>query len=251
MQVVGTIVFAVALAVVGQWPRIEGGAVPWAILLALVGVGSLYLFYKALALGPIAVVSPVAASYAAVTVVLVVLFLGERLSGGQSLAIVITFVGVVLASADVRQLLATIGRPLPGIRLALLATVGFGFFGLTLAAATRLHDGMSLILLGRMASVVLLVAAVLVMRAVVPMDRRPATLGLILTVGVFDTAANVCFVLGVQSGYASVVATGSGIYPVLPAMLAIGVLGERLALNQYLGIAVVVAGLVALGLQGG
>jgi drug/metabolite transporter (DMT)-like permease len=163
----------------------------------------------------------------------------------------VTFVGIVLASSDLRVILRTLGRPLPGIRLAFVATLGFGMYGAALAAAAREHDGLELVLLARIASVVLLAAAVVATRAAVPTDRRPATLGLLVLIGIFDTAANVSFVLGVEAGYASIVATGSGLYPVLPAFLAILFLGERLVPNQYLGIAITVAGLVALGLTGG
>jgi len=248
MQIIGTAAYAVALAAAGRFPTITAAAMPWAIVLAVVGAGALFVFYRALALGPIAVVSPVAASYAAVTVILVVLFLGEQLTLWQSIAIAVTFVGIVLASTDVRQVVATLGRPLPGVRLALVATLGFGIYGASLAAAAREHDGLELVLLARIASAVLLGVAVLATRTAVPTDRRPATLLLLVIIGIFDTAANVSFVLGVEAGYASIVATGSGLYPVLPAFLAIGFLGERLVPNQYLGIAITVAGLVALGL---
>lgn len=249
MQILGTALYATGLAAIGQFPTITAAAVPWAIALAAIGSSALFVFYKALALGPIAVVSPISASYAAVTVILVVAFLGERLSAAQIVAISVTFVGIVLASSDFRAIMRTLGRPLPGIRLAFVATLGFGLYGAALAAATREHDGLELVLLARIASAVLLAAAVVATRAAVPTDRRPGTLGLLLLIGIFDTAANVSFVLGVEAGYASIVATGSGLYPVLPAFLAILFLGERLVPNQYLGIAITVAGLVALGLS--
>ncbi|MGH2379212.1 MAG: DMT family transporter [Candidatus Limnocylindria bacterium] len=248
MQLIGTTLYAVALAAAGRFPTVTAAAVPWAVALALVGASALFVFYKALALGPIAVVSPVAASYAAVTVVLVVIFLGERLELPQIAAITVTFVGIVLASSDFRAILRTLGRPLPGIRLAFVATLGFGMYGAALAAAAREHDGLELVLLARIASAVLLAAAVLATRAAIPTDRRPATLVLLVLTGVFDTAANVSFVLGVEAGFASIVATGSGLYPVIPVFLAIFFLGERLVPSQYLGIAITVAGLVALGL---
>jgi drug/metabolite transporter (DMT)-like permease len=251
MQILGTTVYAAVLLATGRFPTVTTDAIPWGIALAVVGASALFVFYKALALGPIAVVSPVSASYAAVTVILVVAFLGERLSPAQIVAISVTFVGILLASSDVRAIVQTLGRPLPGIRLAFVATLGFGMYGAALAAATREHDGLELVLLARIASAVLLAAAVLVTRAPVPTDRRPATLGLLVLIGIFDTAANVSFVLGVEAGYASIVATGSGLYPVLPAFLAIFFLGERLVANQYLGIAITVIGLVALGLSGG
>jgi uncharacterized membrane protein len=40
------------------------------------------------------------------------------------------------------------------------------------------------------------------------------------------------------------------VYPIIPALLAISVLGERLAANQYVGVLVLLAGLVALGAAG-
>ena len=82
-----------------------------------------------------------------------------------------------------------------------------------------------------------------------PVDRRPSTLGLVAVVGLLDTVANVLFVAGLASGEATIVATASGLYPILPALLAIVFLGERLAPNQYAGVAVLIAGLVGLGLQ--
>jgi len=74
------------------------------------------------------------------------------------------------------------------------------------------------------------------------------TWSLVLVTGALDTLANVLFVLGVQSGSASVVATASGAYPIVTALLAIVLLRERLAPNQYAGVVVLIAGLVGLGL---
>jgi drug/metabolite transporter (DMT)-like permease len=75
-------------------------------------------------------------------------------------------------------------------------------------------------------------------------------IGIVLATGAFDTLANVCYVFGVQLGYASIVATAGGSYPIITSLLAITVLGERLALNQYVGIVVLLAGLVGLGAIG-
>lgn len=248
MQIVGTLTLAVALLALGRWPDLRAEAVPWALILAATGAGSLYLLYRGMALGPIAVVSPVVASYAAIAVILIVVFLGERLTAAQAIAVGVTFVGVALSTTDVRRFLGAIGQPLPGLRISFLATIGFAVWATLLAAASRQHDGMALVLLWRMAGIGLLLIAVLALRARPGADRRPSTFAMIATVGVFDTAANVAFVLGVQSGHAAITATGSGMYPLVPAFLAIAVLGERLAPNQYLGILVLVLGLVGLGL---
>ncbi|MDQ3096697.1 MAG: DMT family transporter, partial [Chloroflexota bacterium] len=93
----------------------------------------------------------------------------------------------------------------------------------------------------------IMVLIALALRIGPPADRRRSTLALIVMVGLFDTVANVLFVAGLAAGEATIVATASGLYPVLPALLAIVFLGERLALSQYVGVAVLVTGLLALG----
>lgn len=249
MQVLGVASLAAVLLLLGRWPTFELAQVPWAFVLALVGTLSLAALYRAFALGPIAVVSPVVASYAALSVVGIVLFLGERLTAGQAAAIAATFVGVVVASTDVRELRRTLGKPVEGVRIGVLATIGFGIWGTILAAATRVNDPFALVIIWRLFGIALVALFIALRRtSLAPLATR-STLAIVAVVGVLDTGANVLLMLGVQSGFASFVMTGSGAYPIIPAVLAILVLRERLAPNQYLGVAVLVAGLVALGLQ--
>ena len=250
MQCIGAAGFAVLLLALGRWPVITVPLLLWGLLLAAIGAGSLMLLYRGLALGPITVVSSIGGAYAAITVILAVLFLGERLTPVQTGAVALTFVGVLLASTDLRVLLATLGRPSPGVRVGFVAMLGFGFWGLFLALATRSFDGLAIVLVGRFAGAALMLGAVLLRRARLPSDRRPATLGLVFTVGVFDTIANVSYVLGFEAGYVSIVATAGALYPVITAGLAIVLLRERLAPNQYAGVAVLLLGLVGLGLAG-
>ena len=247
MQSTGLVSFAAALLILGKWPDVEAGQVPYAIALGILGVISVSALYRALALGPIAVVAPVVASYVAVTVLLAVIFLGERLSTGQILAAGVVFVGVVLTSTDARQLRATLGRPIPGVQVGLIATVGFGIWGAVFAAATRAYSWSVMILLLRMTSFVLVGAYILARRIDVRVYRDRRALALAATVGVLDTLANALFGLGIATGYASITATGSGAYPIIPAVLGVVALRERLAPNQYVGIGVLAIGLVALG----
>jgi drug/metabolite transporter (DMT)-like permease len=249
MQVLGVAILALVLAAIGRWPQFAMSQVPWAFALALVGTLSLAALYRAFALGPIAVVSPVVASYAALSVIGIVLFVGERLTAGQVLAIALTFVGVVIASTDARELRATLGRPVEGVRIGILATIGFGIWGTLLAAATHSNEPFALVIVWRLFGIAMVAAFVLWRRVRLAPLAIPVTLAIVALVGVLDTGANVLLMLGVESGFASFVMTGSGAYPIIPAVLAIMVLRERLAPNQYVGVAILIAGLVALGLQ--
>lgn len=249
MQSLSLVGYAIILALLGRWPVLTPELVGYGFVLGLIGVTSAAALYRALALGPIAVVSPVVASYAALTVLLIVIFLGERLSGGQAAAIAVTFVGVVIASTDFGEVRRTLGRPSQGVRFGLLATAGFAVWGCLYAVAVRATDGLGMILVLRAFSVLLLVIFVAFRRtSFAPLSDRRA-LALIVVVGGLDTGANVLLSLGIASGFASFVMTGSGAYPLIPALLAILVLRERLAPNQYVGVAILVAGLVALGVQ--
>jgi drug/metabolite transporter (DMT)-like permease len=250
MQVTGTALYAAALAALGRWPALSMDQVPLAVALAALGLAGLLFFYKALALGPIAIVSPIGAAYVAVTVILVVVFLGERLSTGQTIGIAVTTVGILLTGTDGRSVASALSRPKPGVWLALVAMLGFGAWAALMAYATRAHDGFAMILLQRVVSVLFTLVALAVIRHRPAGSLDPGTAGIVLATGLFDTLANVFYVLGVQSGYASIVATGSGVYPIIPALLAFTMLGERLAPNQYVGIVVLLAGLIGLGLAG-
>ncbi len=250
MQVTGTVLYAAALAVLGRFPHLEAQQLPLACALAALGLTGLLLFYKALALGPIAIVSPIGAAYVMVTVLLVVVFLGERLSTAQTVAISITTIGILMTGTDGRSLAAALSRPKPGVWLAILAMLAFGGWAALMAYATREHDGLAMILMQRIISVAASVVILMALRRPVPGRIGLATAAIVMGSGLFDTLANVFYVLGVQGGYASIVATGSGVYPIIPALLAITVLGERLAPNQYAGVAVLLAGLVGLGVAG-
>src|ERR1700735_1468391 len=83
-----------------------------------VGWLSYITFYGALAIGPISVLSPIVSGYAAVTVLLAVVVLGERLSAVEVIAVVMTVAGVMVSSADVSQL--------RGVALQRRAALGLG-----------------------------------------------------------------------------------------------------------------------------
>jgi drug/metabolite transporter (DMT)-like permease len=247
MQATGMVSFALVMWLLGRWPVFEPGMVPFAIALGILGVISVAALYRGLALGPVAVVAPVVASYVVITVILVVIFLGERLTTAQILAASLVFVGVVLTSTDARELRVTLGRPVPGVRIGLIATVGFGLWSAVFAIATRQYAWIPMILLLRAASFVVIGGFVVSRGIDLRVFRSRIALILGTIVGVLDTLANALFARGIESGYASLAATGTGMYPIVPAVLGMIALGERLAPNQLVGIVVLVIGLATLG----
>lgn len=110
--------------------KVSAGEVAFFLGMGAVGWVSYLAFYGALAIGPISVLSPIVSGYAAVTVLLAVLFAGNSLSALQALAVAITIAGAMLASADVRAIVHTKlqRRSALGFVLALCAMALLGAF---------------------------------------------------------------------------------------------------------------------------
>ena len=105
----------------------------WLVVLNGAAAAFAYLtHYKALELGPVAVVSPIGAGYAVVGVALAIVILGERPSGLALIGAAIAVAGVALVSTDLRKLRDGIENHLPGLPWAIAAAIGFGVAGFLL-----------------------------------------------------------------------------------------------------------------------
>jgi drug/metabolite transporter (DMT)-like permease len=80
-------------------------------------------------------------------------------------------------------------------------------------------------------------------------DRSKTLLFLIAAIAALDTAGYVAFNVGVQHADTSLVATAAAPYAVVPVALGVAVLHERPAPVQWLGVVLVIGGLVLLGLS--
>jgi drug/metabolite transporter (DMT)-like permease len=203
-------------------------------------------FYRALALGPMGVVSPLA-TVSVVVPIGIGLLLGQRPGLTQAAGMAVAAAGVVLAGGpEFRG--AAVGRQ--AVLLTLVAAFGFGA-GMVLIAQAASTGGLLLALcVQRVCNVAVGGAALL--RAV---RRDPAALragGLsaavrsrlsaLTLVGVADVAANGAYALAARSGPVPVAAVLASLYPVVTALLALGVLKERLRPVQTVGAALALVG---------
>jgi drug/metabolite transporter (DMT)-like permease len=225
------------------------GELPVLVLVGAVGWLSYLSFYGALAIGPISVLSPIVSGYAAVTVVLAVLISGEVLSVGETTAVVITIVGAMVASANIRAILGTHleRRSALGFVLALAAMALLGGFVFGVSYYHRSIGWLGPIFLARAVSAVFLAAQAATRRS--GRQRLPRNLlQVIVLLALVDTAGYVCFNVGVRHAATSIVATASAPYAVVPVLMGIWLLHERPSRTQWFGVTLVLAGLVSLGL---
>lgn len=238
-QVVAMVLLVPAVVAVGVAPP-----EPWHGLLAgAVGAAGLGVFYAALASGTMGVVAPVAATGAALPVV-VGLLRGEAPGVLQAAGIVLALAGVVLASGPELSG-GTSTRPLV---LALLAAGAFGTVIVLLADGSRGPAGSVVVtlLLMRVASVGLLGPLLLVRTSREGWRSLRAGFGTLAAIGAVDVTANTCFAYASRSGLLSVVAVLASLYPVVTVLLARQVHAERLLPVQVVGALGTLAGVALL-----
>ncbi|MEV6329828.1 DMT family transporter [Streptomyces sp. NPDC051909] len=231
----------------------EAGPLLWyAVAAGVVGPVAMLAFYKALALGPMGVVSPLG-SLGVVVPVGVGLLLGDRPGLLQFAGIAVAVVGVVLAGGPELR-----GAPVQrqAVLLTLLAAFGFGAVMALISEASTTVTGLFLALfVQRVTNVVVGGAALWVSvrrggRAL-PGDGGglraiAVSLPALAFVGLADVAANGTYALAAQRGPVTVAAVLASLYPVVTALAARGVLKERLRAVQAAGAGLALVGTVLL-----
>lgn len=235
LYVVGFPIFAALAGARGE--ALPGGATAalWAVA-GVLNAGAYLALYRGLRVGLLAVVSTTNAAWAAVTVLLSAIVLGEQpgLLGWAGFALVLG--GVMLVAYTGGGLSARA----PGFAEGAVAALLFGasFFLLKLRAAEGGLTMQAAVLRG------------MGLALVAPFALRRTSLRAFLRIpplfAAVDSAGFLLFVMGLASGAAYLVAPlGSLLTPVAVALGAI-FYGERLRPHQWAGFALTVAGAVVL-----
>ncbi|MFJ9823759.1 EamA family transporter [Streptomyces sp. NPDC101160] len=248
--VLGTVVLATgALGEAGPrlWYAVAAGAVGPAAMLA---------FYRALALGPMGVVSPLG-SLGVVVPVGAGLLLGDRPGLLQFAGIAVAVIGVVLAGGPELR-----GAPVQrqAVLLTLVAAFGFGAVMALISEASTTLTGLFLALFVQRVTNVVVGGGALRFsvrrggRALPealpegggPLKAVALALPALAFVGLADVAANGTYALAAQRGPVTVAAVLASLYPVVTALAARGVLKERLRAVQAAGAGLALVGTVLL-----
>lgn len=246
-QSIAAVVLGAIVLATGGWSA-AGPQLWFAVAAGLVGPVALLSFYKALALGPMGVVSPLGSLAVAVPIG-VGLFLGERPGLTQVAGIAVAVAGIVLAGGPQLR-----GAPVQrqAILLTLIAAAGFGTVFALIAEASSSLTGLFLALFVQRLTNVVTGGAALALSvrrgaAALPEGGFPwASLPALAFVGLADVAANGTYSVAAQHGPVTVAAVLASLYPVVTALAARGVLRERLRGVQATGAALALVGTVLL-----
>jgi drug/metabolite transporter (DMT)-like permease len=204
--------------------------------------------YKALELGPVAVVSPIGAGYAVVGVALAMLVLGERPSALALTGAGIAVVGVALVSTDLKKLRQGIQNHVPGLPWAVAAAIGFGVAGFLLGWISDRAGWIPGLWGSRVAQIAFYLPLVFVFRRELSHLRPGFGLWVALLAGAADLLGVVTFAAGSERGLNSIVLAASAVFPLIAVTLSVIVFKERIVANQVVGIVLTVGGLLLLGL---
>jgi drug/metabolite transporter (DMT)-like permease len=220
-------------------------------LLVLNGAAAAFAYvthYKALELGPVAVVSPIGAGYAVVGVGLAMVVLGERPSALALTGAGIAILGVALVSTDLKKLRQGIKNDLPGLPWAVAAAISFGVAGFLLGWISDRAGWIVGLWGSRVAQVAFYLPLVVVFREQLSRLRPGFGLWIALLAGAADILGVVTFSAGSERGLNSIVLAASAVFPLIAVTLSVIVFKERIVANQYVGIVLTVVGLLILGL---
>jgi drug/metabolite transporter (DMT)-like permease len=262
MQLVGAaLIWALALATGVSLPSdpavLIGGS-----LVGLAGAGAYLSYFTGLRIGPISVVSGMVAAYGGLTVVLAVLFRGESLTPLQALGATTATVGVILTGVAFGGGLRGIRFAGPGVAFAVVALVLFAVMTIGSDIVLERAGWVQVLLVSRSAnaitSVLVLVIAMTALRGpAAPLlqgeradggraDKR--VIGAVVLAGLLDIVGLMSFAYGLEVAETWLVGLASSFGPAVTIVVAVAFLGERLKPIQWLGLAGVLVGMIAIGL---
>ena len=231
----------------GALAHVSAGKVAFFALLGSLGWLSYLAFYRALAIGPISLLSPIVSGYAAVTVILALAISGARLASRRR------------GDRHDRRRDCRLGRrvtacraridrrSMQGLALALAAMVLFGGFLFGVSYHRERIGWLAPIFLARAFTAAFLLVHARQRGGLRLREPSRIVVAIVALIALLDTGGYVFFNVGVRHAQTSVVATASAPYALVPVLMGVYLLRERPSRTQWLGVAIVGGGLVLLG----
>lgn len=261
MQLVGFLVLSVGIAATGHWtkffPAFRWSLWAWIVLTGVLSVLGALALYRSFEVGVLALVSPIAASYPALTVLLSIIT-GERLTRAHGAGVVVAIFGVILAALALPSPSsppkATISAAetvaaadhrrhmLRGVPWALAAALAFGVnYWILGFRVMPVFGGLASVWVIRLVSflVLALLAHPLGQSVQIP---RGSTAWLIFFIGLADTAGFIANNLAFKQEEIAIATVLASLYGVVTLFFAAAFLHERLGRRQWAGVALIFIG---------
>ena len=226
----------------------------WAALagMAALAVVMYLAFYRALQIGPVSVVSPIASTHPVVVIILAVTFAGETLNTLQIVGISAAIGGAALTAFSPEARLADTGKIIGlGVVFACVTILFVGLWQYSLGILSREIGWFLPVYISRLMSLGMFIPMTV---AVKQFNLNRVTLPLaagVMIAGLVEIGGLFAFARGSEEGIISLVTTASSIYLIIPIVGGVAIFRERLAINQWAGVGITLAGIMTLAFAPG
>ena len=228
---------------------LSGVTIELLLFIFIIGIIGLFfgtiVYYEALKLSSRALVGTIATSFPAVTVIISVIFLNERLTGSQLLSIIVIFIGLILASINFKELRNKKTFSDKGVMLAFVPMIAWGtWIALIKIPVQQIGWFWPNYLTFLLFPLLFLFIKVRKIKLELPTVNN-AFIPLVISM-VMVRAAEFSYNIGISKGLVSVVAPIAGANPILFIILAFIFFKDKITTQQILGIITTLIGIVLL-----
>lgn len=216
-----------------------------AALVGIAGYVPMFYLFKAIKVGKLGVIMPVANSSVIFTILLSIIFYSETLSITQIVAVMMIIAGIIIYSIDFKDLKNShLFKLSSGLPYALVTCVGWGFFAFLFKIPVTV---LGPILTSLILESVVLISSFIHLKGDIKLPRKTSLAPLIMN-GVFGAFATLSFALGVQVSLVSIVAAITGANPLIAALYGIIFYKEKLDIKQWIALPLTVTGIIIIAL---
>lgn len=246
-QIIGVILFFIIFSLFFKFPVLSFTTKGIILFAGFLGAISYLAFYKGLQVGKVSIISPIAACWAVVTVILSLIFLNETLTALQIVGVSLAILGAVLTSFKLHDLLKLrLKNIAKGVEYAIIALLAWGVYFIFIdILVAELSWFLPMFLLKAVAVFYLLTYSCATKKNV---SFPKNIILLIILIGVLEVIAFLSYGIGVTSEYTAIVAPICAAFPMVTIILARIFFKETLEINQKIGIISVLVGLVLLSI---
>ena len=212
------------------------------LLLAVVGGGAglaaMFLLYRGLSIGSMAIVAPISAT-GVILPVIVSLVAGDNPTPLQKLGMAVAIGGAILASLE-KNNDGNSRRLATGVGLAIGSAIAAGIFFIVMDQASEVDPYWAAFLM-RLSYFAFLILIFLLKRPAVQAGKvhMPA----IIVLGICDALAGFAYALATTHGILGLVAVVGALYPTVTVLLSMLILHERPQPAQFIGVVLAVGGI--------
>lgn len=219
------------------------------LFLALFFIGGTIIYYEGLKAENRSLVGTIASSFPVFTVILSIFILGERVNLFQSLAIIVTFIGLILCSLDFKDISKGKKIMSKGVILALIASVSWGiYFAFVKLLVVKVGWFWPNYIVFLLFPLVFLFMKIRGIKLRLPASKY--IFGIVILSIILVRIAEYSYNFAITKGLVAVVAPIAGANPTLFVVLAFLFLKDPINKQKILGIIITLAGIVSLSFIG-